>query len=38
MKTEADIVGRDDATGDLYLYSGLCSGFFDTKQLIATGW
>jgi hypothetical protein len=38
VKTEADIVGRDDATGDLYLYSGLGSGFFDTKRLIATGW
>jgi hypothetical protein len=35
---EADIVGRDDTTGDLYLYSGLGSGFFDTKRLIATGW
>lgn len=38
VKTEADIVGRDDATGDLYLYSGLGNGFFDTKRLIATGW
>lgn len=38
VMTEADIVGRDDATGDLYLYSGLGSGFFDTKRLIATGW
>lgn len=38
VKTEADIVGRDDATGDLYLYSGLGDGMFDTKRLIATGW
>jgi hypothetical protein len=34
----ADIVGRDDATGDLYLYSGQGDGRFPTKRLIATGW
>ncbi|MGW4928932.1 FG-GAP-like repeat-containing protein [Agromyces sp. NPDC004153] len=34
----ADIVGRDDATGDLYLYSGKGDGTFPTKRLIATGW
>lgn len=33
-----DIVGRDDATGDLYLYSGIGGGWFATKQLIARGW
>ncbi|HEU4756696.1 MAG TPA: FG-GAP-like repeat-containing protein [Agromyces sp.] len=34
----SDIVGRDDATGDLYLYSGRGDGTFATKRLIATGW
>lgn len=38
VKSAADIVGRDDATGDLYLYSGLGNGMFATKRLIATGW
>lgn len=38
IKTGADIVGRDDTTGDLYLYSGSGNGRFPTKQLIATGW
>lgn len=34
----SDIVGRDDATGKLYLYSGIGGGRFATKKLIATGW
>jgi hypothetical protein len=34
----ADIVGRNDATGDLYLYSGRGDGTFLTKRVIATGW
>jgi len=38
VKGEADIVGRDDATGDLYLYSGRGDGTFLSKRLIATGW
>ncbi|GAB2846364.1 FG-GAP repeat domain-containing protein [Microbacterium insulae] len=33
-----DIVGRDDRTGNLYLYSGLGSGGFAPRKLIATGW
>jgi hypothetical protein len=38
VQEAADIVGRDDATGNLYLYSGRGDGTFPTKRLIATGW
>ena len=33
-----DIVGRDDASGQLYLYSGIGGGRFGNRQLIAQNW
>ena len=38
VNVQADIVGRDDANGNLYLYSGLGNGTFADKRLIGTGW
>ena len=38
VRAGADIVGRDDAMGDLYMYSGRGDGTFEMKRLIATGW
>jgi hypothetical protein len=38
VNVQADIVGRDDANGDLCLYSGLGHGTFADKRLIGTGW
>lgn len=34
----ADIVGRKDATGELFLFSGRGDGGFKAAKLIATGW
>ncbi len=38
VKQAADIVGRNDATGQLYLYSGNGNGKFAPARQIATGW